>query len=214
MTLSVRSLSKGPGGRLAGMTSYPSSADLPYLESHFVRLDTLARAHGHDPVAVRRAITDRLLPGVPYVLADGTEFVAPDYFEPAHLAGSFQALPEWFARMYEQAAARYPEAGTAAEQWEEYLHGIYAVCLRVVMPASIVAKGELTDTIERLIADPAPDDDGWRRELTAAVDALDAIEKPFAPFDRERFGASSRDRLITAVRERFHLDHHQVAMAG
>jgi hypothetical protein len=45
----------------------------------------------------------------------------------------------------------YPEAGTAAEQWQEYLTGIYAVCLRVVTPASIVAKGELTDTIERLI---------------------------------------------------------------
>jgi hypothetical protein len=196
------------------MTTYPSSADLPYLESHFVRLDTLARAHGHDPAAVRRAITDRLLPGVPYVLEDGTEFVAPDYFEPAHLAGSFQAVPEWFARTYRQASARYPEAGTAAEQWQEYLTGIYAVCLRVVMPASIVAKGELTDTIERLIADPEPDHDGWRRELTAAVDALDAIEKPFALFDRERFGATSRDRLITAVRARYDLDHHQTAMAG
>jgi hypothetical protein len=46
------------------------------------------------------------------------------------------------------------------------------------------------------------------------VDALDAIEKPFAPFDRERFGASSRDRLITAVRERFELDHPEVALAG
>jgi hypothetical protein len=91
---------------------------------------------------------------------------------------------------------------------------MYAVCLRAVMPASIVAKGELTDTIERLIADPAPDDDAWRRELTAAVDALNAIEKPFAPFDRERYGATSRDRLITAVRERFELDHPEVALAG
>jgi hypothetical protein len=189
------------------MMTYPRVADLPYLWSHFVRLDTLARAHGYDPVAVRRAITGRLLPGVPYVLADGTELVAPDYFEPAQLAGSFEALPEWFARRYEQASARYPEAGTAAEQWQEYLTGIYAVCLRVVTPASIVAKGELTDTIERLIADPAPDDDGWRRELTGAVDALDAIEKPFAAFDRERYGATSRDRLITAVRARFNLHH-------
>ena len=58
-----------------------------------------------------------------------------DYFELADMAGSFEALPAWFARMYEQAAARYPEAGTAAEQWEEYLGGIYAVCLRAVTPA-------------------------------------------------------------------------------
>lgn len=196
------------------MTTHPGPADLPYLMSTFVPLDTLAQAHGHDPAEVRRAISDRLLPGIPYVLEDGTEMVAPDYFELAHLAGSFDALPDWFASAYERAAVRYPEAGTAAEQWEEYLKGIYAVCLRAVTPASIVAKGQLTDTIERLIADPAPEDDAWRGELTASVSALDAIEKPFAPFDRERFGGTSRDHLITAVRERFALDHPDIALAG
>jgi hypothetical protein len=123
------------------------------------------------------------------------------------MAGSFAALPGWFARTYEQACARYPEAGTAQEQWEAYLGGLYAVCLRAVTPAAIVAKGELTDTIERLSADPAPEDPHWRHELTAAVDALDALEKPFARFDRERFGGSvSRDRCVTAIRERFGLD--------
>ena len=38
------------------------------------------------------------------------------------------------------------------------------------------------------------------------MDALDALEKPFASFDRKRFGPVSRDRCITAVRERFELD--------
>jgi hypothetical protein len=33
------------------------------------------------------------------------------YFELVHMAGAFEALPAWFARMYEQAAARYPEGG-------------------------------------------------------------------------------------------------------
>jgi hypothetical protein len=193
---------------------HPGAADLPYLHSNFVPLDRLARAHGHDPAEVRRAIAERLLPGIPYVLEDGTELVAPDYFELAHLAGGFEALPAWFARMYEQAAVRYPEAGTAEEQWEEYLTGIYAVCLRAVTPASIVAKGELTDTIESLTGDPAPEDHGWRRELTAAVDALDALEKQFAPFDRERFGPVSRDRCVSAVRERFQLERPEVSMAA
>jgi hypothetical protein len=55
---------------------------------------------------------------------------------------------------------RYPEAGTAQEQWEEYLSGIHAVCLRAVTPASIVAKGDLMDTIERLTADPVPGGEG------------------------------------------------------
>jgi hypothetical protein len=36
-----------------------------------------------------------------------------------------------------------------------------------------------------------------------AVDALDAIEQPFPHYDRHRFGGpTSRDRLITATRER------------
>lgn len=193
-------------GATAAITSHPGSEDIPYLRSTFVPLDDLARAHGHDPVEVRDAIARGLLPGVPYVLEDGTELVAPDYFELADLAGSFEELPSWFARMYEQAAARYPAAGTAAEQWEEYVGGIYAVCLRSVTPASIVAKSELIDTIERLTAAPAAEDAQWRRELTAAVDALDALEKPFARFDRERFGPVSRDRCVTAVRERFALE--------
>lgn len=81
-------------------------------------------------------------------------------------------------------------------------------------PASIVAKGELMDMIERLTGDPAPEDDDWRRELTEAVDALDALEKPFAPFDRERFGPASRDRCVTAVRKRFELDQPEVSMAA
>jgi hypothetical protein len=196
------------------MRDHPGLADLSYLRSHFVPLEVLARAHGHDPAVVRRAIADRVLPAVPYVLEDGTELVAPDYFELADMAGGFEALPEWFARTYERASVRYPEAGTAHEQWQEYLTGIYAVCLRAVTPASIVAKGELMDTIERLTADPRPEDESWRRELTAAVDALDALEKPFAPFDRERFGPVSRDRCVTAVRERFGLDRPEVSIAN
>ena len=145
------------------MSAHPGAEDLPYLRSSFVPLDVLARTHGHDPADVRRAIADR--------------------------AGSFEALPAWFAQAYDKAAARYPAAGTAEEQWEEYLGGIYAVCLRAVTPASIVAKGELMDTIERLTADPAPDDDHWRR-----------------------FGPTSRDNCITAVRERFGLDQPEVAV--
>ena len=197
------------------MTDHPGAADLPYLRSYFVTLDDLARAHGHDPAAVRRAIADRLMPGPAYVLEDGTELVSPDYFDLAHVAGAFEALPEWFARAYEQAAQRCPEeAGTAAEQWEEYLTGVYAVCLRTVTPASIVAKGELMATIERMTADPSPEDEAWRRELTAAVDALDALEKPFSAWDREQFGPVSRDRCITAVRERFGLDRPGVTVAA
>lgn len=195
------------------MTDHPGADDLPYLRSTFVALDDLARAHGHDPAAVRRAIAGGLLPGPAYVLEDGTELVAPDHFELANAAGGFEALRGWFLAAFERAAERYPAAGSPEEEWDEYLTGIYAVCLRSVTPWSIVAKAELMDTIGRLAGDPAPADDDWRRELTAAVDALDALEKPFAAWDRERFGPVSRDRCVTAMRERFQLGG-PVAVAG
>ncbi|MGH3094268.1 MAG: DUF6058 family natural product biosynthesis protein, partial [Gaiellaceae bacterium] len=48
-------------------------------------------------------------------------------------------------------------------------------------------------------------DELWQAGLRRAVDELDELERPFAPhYDRARFGApSSRDRLITAVREAY-----------
>lgn len=40
--------------------------------------------------------------------------------------------------------------------------------------------------------------------LHVAIDELDALLRPFAPSDRIRFGGPvSRDRYVTALRERF-----------
>ena len=67
-----------------------------------------------------------------------------------------------------------------------------------------MAKGALMTAIGALLAGPAPADERWRAALRGAVDALDALERPFAAWDRKRFGGPcSRDRLITATRERF-----------
>ena len=58
--------------------------------------------------------------------------------------------------------------------------------------------------IAALLTAPRPLDQSWSLALLGAVDALDAIERPFAGYDRERFGGpTSRDRLITATRQRF-----------
>jgi len=58
--------------------------------------------------------------------------------------------------------------------------------------------------IEDAIAAPRPDDAGWRSGLRGDVDRLDEILRPFAAWDRQRFGGPvSRDRLVTAVRARF-----------
>lgn len=187
------------------MTAHPGPEDLPYLRRTFVDLQTLTTAQGHDHDEVARAREQGQLPGAAYVLEDGTELVAPDYFELAHIAGSFADLPAWFAEAWDRVAVRYPPAGTADEQWEEYLTGIYAVCLRVVTPHNILAKARLTDAIGAMVERPEPRDPEWRRELITLVDGLDAIEKPFARFDRARFGPVSRDRLIDGVRARFGL---------
>lgn len=58
--------------------------------------------------------------------------------------------------------------------------------------------------ITALVARPAPADGSWCGALRSAVGALDALERPFATYDRERFGGlSSRDRLINSTHERF-----------
>jgi hypothetical protein len=135
---------------------------------------------------VRAEIAAGRLPGPAYVLDDGTEMVAPDHLALVERAGGIDALRDWFE-------ARAPG------EWDDYLSGEYAVCLRSVTPEAIVRKGELIDRIEALLANGDPS-----AELAAAVDELDALLRPFAPCDRIRFGGPvSRDRYVTAVRERF-----------
>jgi hypothetical protein len=60
----------------------------------------------------------------------------------------------------------------------------------------------LTARIEALIEAPQEGERDWAERLRAAVDALDILERPFAAVDRAD-GPVSRDRLITAVRNRF-----------
>ena len=158
-------------------------ADVAYITAHFVPLDAAVP----DPAAARDAIAAGRLPGPAYVLDDGTEMVAPDHLALAERAGGVERLREWFE-------ARAPG------EWEDYLSGGYAVCLRSVTPEAIVRKDVLIGEIERLLAaDPQP-----LAPLRVAVDELDALLRPFAPCDRIRFGGPvSRDRYVTALRERY-----------
>jgi hypothetical protein len=153
--------------------------DVDYITANFVPLAD---------EEVRAQIAAGRLPGPAYVLDDGTEMVAPDHLALVEPAGGIDALRDWFE-------ARAPG------EWDDFISGEYAVCLRSVTPEAIVRKGELIERIEALLADGRPSDD-----LTAAVDELDALLRPFAPYDRVRLGGPvSRDRYVTAVRERFSL---------
>ncbi len=152
--------------------------DVAYITANFVPL-------ADD--GVRAEIAAGRLPKPAYVLDDGTEMVAPDHVALVERAGSVDALRPWFE-------ARAPG------EWDDYISGGYAVCLHSVSPETILRKGELTERIQALLAEEPPHEPALR----AAVDELDALLRPFAPCDRIRFGGPvSRDRYVTAVRERF-----------
>jgi Family of unknown function (DUF6058) len=170
------------------------AADEAYVRAHFVPLAELA---GDRLAEVRDAIATGRLPAPAYVLDDGTEMVAPD-----HLA----LFDESGGDLEAAFRARYAAAGgeDADEDWAAYLSGGYAVCLRSVTPENIVRKGRLVDHIQAALGDPHPRDAGWRESLRAAIDELDALERPFAPLDEYRFGnRPTRKRFIEDPRARW-----------
>ena len=172
----------------------PASAkdDIAYVEASFEPMSE----------SVRPLVEQGLLPRATYVLPDGTPMVPADH---AQLLDDASGDPEAIAARFRQ---RYVAAGgdpaDADEEYEAWLSGEYGACLHTTSPESIVIKGALMDAITALVARPAPTDASWCGALRGAVDGLDALERPFAAYDRERFGGpSSRDRLITGARERF-----------
>jgi hypothetical protein len=176
---------------------HPMTAeDDAYVSSWYVTLDELAHAHGTDPDELRRLMLANRLPLPSYIRSDGAQMVARDLLELAEEAGGLDRLPEWFA-------GQWPSPAEAVREWDDYLSGRY-VCLRSVRPAVMQRKNELCAAIEEELRQPAPGDEAWLARVHALVDELDAIEPPFAPYDRLRFGGPvSRDRLIDDVRRRF-----------
>jgi hypothetical protein len=65
-------------------------------------------------------------------------------------------------------------------------------------------KDELVQAITDELATPVSESPEWLARIHALVDELDALEPPFAPYDRLRFGGPvSRDRLIDHVRRHY-----------
>jgi Family of unknown function (DUF6058) len=159
--------------------------DIAYVRAAFRPLD------GPAAELVERG----LLPQATYVLPDGTPMVPETHA--ALLEDDPSGVADRFRERFLNAGGRPEDVEDELEAW---LGGGYGVCLRDPSPEAIVAKGALMTAIGALLARAAPGD----AALRGAVDALDALERPFAGHDRERFGGPvSRDRLITAPRERF-----------
>lgn len=181
--------------------------DERYVRDWFIPLDVLAPQHGWDAEALRHAIAERRVPRPTYVLGDGTAMLPADYFAFVGDTAASASLHERFVVRYFAACARLGRATTDEDcdaEWNGYLGGGYGACLKEISPEAIVFKLTLVERIEGLLAQPAPLDRTWIEGLRTAVDTLDAIEKPFARFDRMRYGGSvTRDRLIDDVRARF-----------
>lgn len=157
--------------------------DVAYIEEHFISLESQAPGR----------------PAASYALDDGREFYPKDYFE---LEADETAFKE---RLALEARAQGIAPLDAGEEWEAYIAGIYGICLRSATPENIARKAALLQHIEALTGAPDEEDPAWIRALKDAVDALDALERPFSPhYDRRRFGRPpTRDSHIAAVRARF-----------
>src|SRR2546429_2652891 len=172
----------------------PTSADddVAYVKRSFEPLDE----------AVRPLVERGVLPRATYVLPDGTPMVPPDHAQLLEDAGGDPDAVD--VQFRERFIAAGGDPGDAEAEYQAWLSGEYGACLRLTAPETIRVKSCLMDAIVALLARPAPSEETWCAVLRSTVDALDALERPFAAWDRERFGQpSSRDRLITATREQF-----------
>jgi hypothetical protein len=180
----------------------PASAidDVAYVEAAFQPMGLASQA----------LVEQGVLPRATYVLPDGTPMVPADHAQLLHDAGGDSAAV--VGLFHERFLAAGGDPAKADEEHEAWLSGEYGACLHYTSPEAIVAKDGLMKAIEALLANPLPDEVRWRVALRGAVDALDAIERPFAAYDRERFGGpTSRDRLISAARERYPFVWHDEA---
>jgi hypothetical protein len=180
-----------------------TAADLAYIRRDYLDLETACAQRGIAIDDARALIAARVLPRPAYVLEDGTEMVAPDYFALLDEAGAPDRVRAGFEERYRAAGG---DPGTLDEEWDDYLSGVYAVCLKRVSPETIVRKTALVESLTALLERPRPDDVAWRHKLREQVAELDALEREFSPdYDRsDRFGQPpTRDRLIAAARERY-----------
>src|SRR6185312_6006306 len=118
--------------------------------------------------------------------------------------GGSASMRALFERRVTAAARMIDHPIDPAVAWDAYLAGLYGACLRDVTPENIVLKEALVARLDRMVAEPRPDDAAWRERLRGDVDMLDGLLRPFAACDRTRFGRpTSRDRLVSDVRRRF-----------
>ncbi len=180
---------------MEGIAHAASPADLAYVRREFATLEELARDRGIS-LEVLRSWAGVHLPSATYMMPDGELRYARDWWRLYDEAGDAAAVRALFERRYLACGGEDLD-----DEWAAYRAGLYGACLHEVTPEHIVAKSKLVERLERALAAPRSDDLAWRRELRTDVAALDALVRPFAECDRERFRRpTSRERLIELPR--------------
>jgi hypothetical protein len=177
-----------------------TEADLAYLAANYVSLDELCADRAESPDQVRRLISERRLPAPSYVLPDGTGMFPADYFRLVDEAGGPDGLRDHFAARHRAANGKDLD-----QDWEMYLNGIWGICLRDVVPETIVRKNTLVSSLCELLVLARPREADWRQALQEQVVELDELERQFSPdFDRgdQMDRPPTRDLIIKAARER------------
>jgi hypothetical protein len=179
-----------------------SPSDVLYVTTEYRTMGELCDGRPWSVAEVDARIAAGRLPAATYELPSGERRYPPDYFVLAegNAGGDLDGVAARFFARYLAAGGTMTEAD---EDWQGFLTGQFGVCLRAVTPESMVAKNRLVARVEELVGAPAPADDGWCGALCAAVGELDALLRPFTDFDRERWGDTSRDRLVGRVRARW-----------
>jgi hypothetical protein len=178
-----------------------TDADLAYFSANYLTLEELCADRAESPDDVRRLIAERRLPAPSYVLPDGTGMFPADYFRFVDEAGGPDALREHF-----EARHRGANGKDLDQDWAFYLDGIWGVCLRDVVPETIVRKNTLVSSLCELLVLARPREADWRQALQEQVDELDELERQFSPdFDRsdQMDRPPTRDLIINAARERY-----------
>jgi Family of unknown function (DUF6058) len=181
--------------------------DRTYIQTNFYTLEELCLGRLGTPAEYRSEIRKSLLP-LPAYVVDGTEMYPADFFLfPDSVAGFGAPMKDEFTARYLRIAGAYgekPAGEEVAREYDSYLSGEYAVCLRLVLPETIFLKGFAIAEIEDLLASPDPGDANWSENLKTWVNRLDGMEREFALCDTARFGSlPSRIRYIDNVRKAY-----------
>jgi hypothetical protein len=178
-----------------------TDADLAYFSANYLTLEELCADRAESPGDVRRLIAQRKLPAPSYVLPDGTGMFPADYFRLVDEAGGPDGLREQFAARHRAANGKDLD-----QDWAFYLDGIWGVCLREVVPETIVRKNTLVSSLCELLVLARRREPDWQQALREQVEELDELERPFSPdFDRsdQMDRPPTRDLIINAARERY-----------